>query len=1425
MPSQMPSSFASAAAGSRDPRSARGDGSSGDWGRNNRTNGTVTLRRSSTTPFAKSSSGSAPLPTPTEVPYSTNSERYGKNQLLDIFRAQENLEASNRDVASLFAANWNPNSNGTNGRGWGVHDSRDSNGPDICWDANGSVHPIGLDEMTESEKEIFKEDVNSPLKPPPSTRDSNGQVANGRRTSTSHVLSSPASRPGTRRQQTSDSITGLGSPAGTGRFSRDESSPFFTRRGTDLNDSLDDRAEDTKNNTPFGGLMRSNTAGSAIGNGPSSPWGAAPGSATMGSFGSFAIGQTNPLTPSEKRPNLARGESRFANLMPKDSSEDISSKTGQSSWRPRPRTDTDPFGDDGLNLTGSAALGGGQDSSPPLNSQRRAPGLDTPVRGASSDFGMSDLPAFRDSRGQSHQTPQGRHAEHEPLSPADTNPYGSPPDDQDDESYEGEPLQHNRLGNIPEHGSNTFGNLHRGYSNVAFDGSDRSQTSSVGLSRGLPAPVQSLSNLSGMGGWPTGGNPIGTPDRENRSAFPGVFGNSVFGATGDLQSPSFGAIGGMFGPGTTGVNTVGRGNSKLGSLFPAAMQAQMQGPDDNNPVDPGDMRSSNTFGSIGRNTFSRETDSPMRSGRNAFEDLFPPTEESQSRNQGPFSSSDNPQGQTVTSFSQAPAVQSSYQQSQASSDSFSTNLPAAQQRQMVMPDRMNWVYLDSQGNVQGPWTGLQMHEWYKASFFTADLSVRKVEDTEFEPLGQLIRRIGNSREPFLVPQIGIPHGPPTTEAGAPFTPAAAGPGNSMAPVGAVQPPFAGAFPSFGTTLTAEQQNNLERRKQEEQFLMAQQREQLAQRQATMRQIQMNPASLHHHSSAHSLQSQPSYGSITSPIGMPPQPPIPGASGFFDGPPRQAPIHGASGIPPDFFREEDLSRLNIQDRQQSFGLGTAGPQPTHPQQTNLASQHPELQREAARMEQYRQNDPQGLARLREFEQLRAQHDLEEGEHSMQSDPIGPPQRHQQYQEPLDIQREEKLEPEALEAPSLTQQIQKAASAKQSPVPALQSDSPWAKVDSSMPMPFPPPAQSTTPLPAPTAQRGRSNLPDALNEDVRSRSETPEVAAVTPSVAPWAKESIEASKGPSLKQIQEAEAKKAAEAEREAATLRRVALEQELKMRSNQPMPPAAGLPTTSTWGSGASPSTPSSVPSPWATASAVKSQAATVAASQKKTLADIQREEELRKQRAAAATAAVQSSQGLSGGKRYADLASKASASGPALGGPWATVGAGGKVKPVGKIPTGPAASAPQTVRAASSASIPGTNARVARPVTATRSTTISAPTGVAAAKEEFNKWARGASKGLNSNVNVDEFITFMSECSEDLIAESVYANSATMDGRQFAAEYMRRKKLAEKGVIEPANLGASPSTTGGWNEVAKKGPPKEDSTAGFTVVPKKKGKK
>lgn len=88
-----------------------------------------------------------------------------------------------------------------------------------------------------------------------------------------------------------------------------------------------------------------------------------------------------------------------------------------------------------------------------------------------------------------------------------------------------------------------------------------------------------------------------------------------------------------------------------------------------------------------------------------------------------------------------------------------------------------------------------------------------------------------------------------------------------------------------------------------------------------------------------------------------------------------------------------------------------------------------------------------------------------------------------------------------------------------------------------------------------------------------------------------------------------------------------------------------------------------------------------------------------------------------------------------------------------------------------------------------------------------------------------------------IIADAVYASSTTMDGRHFAAEYVRRKKQAEKGVVEKqtsADTGKTAAADGGWSEVAKRSgstQAKESESgtiqgAGFKVVPsRKKGKK
>ncbi|KAF2965800.1 hypothetical protein GQX73_g7776 [Xylaria multiplex] len=1461
MASNLPSSFASAAAGQnshRDPRSgARTDGRgnvSGEWSRPARMmNGTLTFRRTSTTPSSQAfnqpiaSEPIAPsddpailtaMPVGSTVVEDPTPRRYSREDMLSIFNSMQDSPFQQPDVSSLFVSGWNPgHANGVASRGWGK--PTDSHvlpqEPDMCWDAQGSTKAIGLQEMTAEEKELFS-DVNSTMKPPAQNKE--GGTSNNYGLS----LTSTTSRPGTRRRETGDTNPfsgggGLNSPVSTNRPSRDNTSLWLDRKNTDAKDSMFEEPEEelgardtiTKP-TSVVGVSRANTATSTSAFGGSSPWqtSSSGGLSGLGSFGNFALPGS---TIGEKRPGNPRGESRLAHLIPRESAENTTYKANDGSavtdstrsWRPRPRTDTDPFGDEGP--SGSAALGGAQDTSPPPMShpQRHFQPFDTPVKGSAGDFGMSGLNL-------------GGHGDHDstPLSPSETNPYRSPAGDQGEHDEISD--KSHGFSSSGEPGLSYGGGMPRPFPHNAVDGSDRSQTSSVGA-KAYP----SLGNLSG---WPSSG----TPDRE-RAPFSG-FGSSLFSQVGDMQSPGLGNLGGVFGPATTGLSGSGslsRG-SKLGSLFPAAMQAQMQSHDNESLNDSvSDLRQANPLGAIGRNPlndYSREMDSPMRTGRGVFANMFASHVET---NRTPVvtdpvlhSGISGAPGQSFTVTSNTP----NYPATQSSEP------PSAQARTMVMPDRMRWTYLDPQGSVQGPFTGLEMNDWYKANFFTPDLRVKKVEDVEFEPLGQLIRRIGNSREPFLVPQIGIPHGPPAQ--GGPFSPNASG---------VIQPPLLAAFPSFGRTLTAEEQNNLERRKQEEQYLVARQREYFSNQQAMGRMPMQGVPGLNHHSSAHSLHSQPSFGSMTSPITAPPQAPIGpiGTGGsFFDSlVTRQPAAHGNSGLALDVFREDELNHLAGAERpvlasmhntgalggnlpQQQQPIGVPSPESSNRGQLPAANELVE--------------DGEGFRdRLQEFKQLRAQHDAEAMEQN-----LGRVSQQQSIEETSQPTRSVEASDSSF-MPERQNELEGAGQAQKEPAVSnkefkeyqqAQAAAAAAKL-SGLPMPFPPPP-SGTPLPAPAPQRVRSNLPEQYANS--SRSGTPDVNSATstqlPPLAPWAKDGgVESHKGPSLKEIQQAEALKAAKAEEAAALARRVMLEQEAARERERAAAVAPGLPTSSTWGT-ASPVSAGPVSSPWIKPVTGKGNAPTpsipnTSSDRKKTLADIQREEEARKQKAR--DLATQSGLSSTGGKRYADLASKTSATSTPgtpsgtnvaptpVGSGWATVGAGGKVK---MPPTGPASQA----RSTSSTSLkPILNAPTPSPRPTLKSTTSTAGNVRTEAMDEFNKWLHSQlSRGITGVTDIDTFASTLMAFPPlpEIISDAIYANSKTMDGRHFAQEFIRRKKLAEKGVVEKQPIN-NPSTdtqstsAGGWNEVAKKSSHKDNASdtssiqgAGFKVVPsRKKGKK
>lgn len=1304
-----------------------------------------------------------------------------------------------------------------------------------------------------------------------------------------------------------------------------------------------------------------------------------------GAFGNFSLG---PITPgasaAEKKPSVGsvRGESRFKNLLSKSSSEDVNSvgkekqsttglgrlsETEDDSSHPVPdqvaqgraaRSGTNPFFEP---RSGSAALGGEEAPSSTGIEQFAPSSIGFPSSTGASNF--QDL--MPTSQQPALQPPPNR----ETASPTNTNPYQSPQRGQQlNQGDLGAETSDFRQAHLPD-----LSELHDDAGNATFlaylqRGSaaedplgDRSQTSSAGANRGFSGLGPLMHSLSSSGGgWPPVASTAPGDTANCGSAFPATFGDPIFGSMADLQSPNLSTLGAgsFFGSHTGGAapGFAGAGNrpSKLHSLFPPAMQDQM------------------------RDDQSRQ-ELPSNEGVAQPQGPTLPEGAAMSNQQGAPPMVQVPSGAApgqgvTTSIGQSHFEQPSQipQNAAPQPNAANSQLPPAQQRQMVMPDRMRWIYRDPQGATQGPFSGLEMHDWFKAGFFTADLQVKKVEDTEYEPLATLIRRIGNSREPFLVPQIGVPHGVPSqpnngwsgsggsggggsapAAAAAPAAPAATS-GGGGGPNGGVQPPFPSSFPNFGTTLTAEQQNALERRKQEEQYLMARQKEHLQQHQTMMKQMSMpsmpsippppmHPQQLQHHGSGHSLNSQPSYGSITSPTGgMPPpmqapiQPPQqPQAMpGYYEQPPlmRQNTMPNLTPQmhPPDVARgsQEDLptmmDRMNVNPSapQPPFAGGAEQPENTlHSQQVAAMLQdRARLQQEQEQFDMNNQTDSifdqhAREERLRQFHALRGSSDEELAARradGLPTHPAGPPddarqlqQQQYQYQQGgeilesgYEIQRDQ--EPTL----SLAQQVQKTASdqlqqqQQQAQSAAGQTESPW-KVETGMPQPFPPPPRTLeSPLPAPSPQRSRQNVADALAAEMRSESQASAEAPPT-SIAPWAKEHNEAPKGPSLKEIQEAEARQAAKMEEAASAARRAHAEQEhaAAAAADQGTSPAPGLPSTANWASGGSaPAAPATgTGSAWTKPLAGRAQPSSNQGVPKKTLAQIQKEEEARKQRqtGAAATAtnnthgAMPSPAAAPAVKRYADLAGKATppstaaatATAPtaasSVGDAWTTVGAGGKPKAPPPAPApAPAPTVQRSVTAAAS-SVATAAGKPYPPAAPTRSATLGS--GATApnpgkAMEELTKWAKMMlGRGLNNSINgklaplpftfylfllVVFFLRSANVCSGclvgdfvqqlqilpaevEIISDSVYANSQTLDGRRFAEEYVRRRNLAERGIMDtsaPSAGSFGPSTeqassSSGWNEVAKKGPSNanhdddSDSAAFKVVAGKKKGKR
>ncbi|KAJ7022069.1 hypothetical protein C8F04DRAFT_1139338 [Mycena alexandri] len=379
----------------------------------------------------------------------------------------------------------------------------------------------------------------------------------------------------------------------------------------------------------------------------------------------------------------------------------------------------------------------------------------------------------------------------------------------------------------------------------------------------------------------------------------------------------------------------------------------------------------------------------------------------------------------------------------------------------------------------------------------------------------------------------------------------------------------------------------------------------------------------------------------------------------------------------------------------------------------------------------------------------------------------------------------------------------------------------------------PAKPVAAPPQPTAikTRTKSIAQPVVQPPIAPTIPAAESASSVPPKAAWSKE--EEAKRPkpsgvtlSLRDIQDAEAKKA-EARKTAERDR----DRAVRASSSTAPPPEEAQPFTASWGlptsqagaraapakeTAASPTTAGGAPAVWTNA--------TKPNSTKKTMKEIQEEEEKRKKMATKETAAAAAR------RAYAESTSKAAPPQPTPGAAWTTVGA----KQPGNPAPAPVRPPVTTAASSTSTSVPRANG-VAAPRPAPAPAKAPAPRVEdypATASHEFVRWLNDSLKGLNNSVNVEEIMSMLLSFPLDpdvstveLISDLIYANSTTLDGRRFAAEFVSKRK--SDAAARPK--GASVTGAGAGKPVsiadvvkAQPKPPASSEWGGFKVVNKKK---
>ncbi|OCF39763.1 hypothetical protein I317_06425 [Kwoniella heveanensis CBS 569] len=776
---------------------------------------------------------------------------------------------------------------------------------------------------------------------------------------------------------------------------------------------------------------------------------------------------------------------------------------------------------------------------------------------------------------------------------------------------------------------------------------------------------------------------------------------------------------------------------------------------------------------------------------------------------------------------------------------------------------VEWFYRDPNGQEQGPFTGTQMHDWYSHSYFTDDLPLRRASETSFRPLAELKTATGNAVQPFLSP-IRPRQMPP----------------NLPIPIAALQQNgHAASLPDQFRNLGVSSPVAADPRISPQPPI-----------QSTPQQF--NQGFLPDRNAfSPNAYGGPGFGNgLGSPGAFGPAPGQGGAwNPMAPGGPRLNGPFGSIGMPSPI-GQAPMPFVQPHQQQQYFspqvgsparggdmfspsvGVGAIPPSPwgipqPHPQQGY--PQHPVHQ------QQIPQQQPSPMpAWPTESAQPSAQPEIEQAVAEALAPVLAEEQNptHAEHEAAAPVEKiaeeeEETAIPEpqpetAVEEESTPNPEPDTATPAKPPVqsawgqnsPAVKAPSRKASiVETSVPStpasaaPTPAAAASksstkaTASTPAPPSASESPALPKTVAPATPGPTATPSALATpasekTPSVAskpaPWAKEDKETKtpSGPSLREIQEAEAKRA--------EARKLALAEARAASASPALTPSASIddfPTSIAWGlpssnkgqvaaAASSPAAPSTPVMPvWGGSDAAP----------KKTLKQIQEEEEKRKAKAAQAARAAQAAAGAPASQKrgYADLAAT-HAPAPVPG--WTTVGAGGKASAASVASA--AVSSPSAARVVSTPiGKPATPVKAAAPATK-KDEGLNGSAGAGgngAPSVEFIRWTKQALTGFKGDL--DDFIQVLLSFPIDIpastraetleiISDSVYANSSTLDGRRFAQEFYAKRKADAARPASSAGAKGGVAKIASLADVVKTQPVKKGDDFGFKVV-KGKGKK